>query len=155
MDEVLTSGSMVPLNLPDFSFKLRSVGQRKEIFDGLRRKYVALTPEEWVRQHFIHFLVSRKKYPASYITVERGVKVNAIQKRTDIVVFNRERKPWLLVECKGPAIEITEETLYQAGCYNLEHRVTYLVLTNGLSHLCFRIEKNQLIFEESLPDFPE
>jgi len=144
---------LITLNLPEFPFKLRTVGQSKQIFDALRRKYVALTPEEWVRQHFISFLITDKKYPASYISVERGLKINTLQKRTDIVVHDRSGKPWMIVECKSPDVEISEETFYQAGRYNIGLQVSYLVLTNGLSHFCMRLRQQETVFEDDLPVF--
>jgi len=148
-----SNSSLIALNLPPFPFKLRTDGQSKQIFDGLRKKYVALTPEEWVRQHFISFLITEKKYPSSYLSVERGLKVNALHKRTDIVIYNKERKPWMIVECKAPGVEITEETFYQAGRYNIKLKVSYLVLTNGLSHFCMRLNSDQMVFEDDLPGF--
>lgn len=144
---------MITLNLPQFPYKVRMDGQSKEIFDGIRRKYVALTPEEWVRQHFINYLTQEMKYPGSLISIEKGLKVNTLQKRTDIVVHTREGKPWMIVECKAPEIEINEETLYQAGRYNLKLQVDYLVLTNGLDHFCLKIGKEELVFENGLPEY--
>jgi len=144
---------LITLNLPEFPYKLRTDGQSKQIFDGLRRKYVALTPEEWVRQHFIQFLVNDKKYPASYISVEKGLKVNTLQKRTDIVIHDKTGKPWMIVECKSPEIEINEETFYQAGRYNMNLKVSFLVLTNGLHHFCLRILNDRVVFEDDLPGY--
>ena len=144
---------LIPLNLPDYAFKFRNEGQRKQIFDGIRRKYVALTPEEWVRQNFIQFLISEKKYPASLMAVERGLKINTMQKRTDIVVYNNEGKPWMIVECKSPEIEINLETFYQASRYNLKHQVQFLVLTNGLSHFCVHLIQGEMKFETEMPAY--
>lgn len=141
------------LNLPEFSFRVRSTGQSKEIFDGIRRKYVALTPEEWVRQHFIRFLVEEMKYPVSFFSVEKELTVNTLKKRTDIVVYGREGNPWMIVECKAPGVEINEETLYQAARYNLKLNASYLVLTNGLNHFCLRTGLDDFVFEEGLPEY--
>ena len=142
---------MIALNLPEFSFKFRKEGQSKQIFDGIRRKYVVLTPEEWVRQNFIQYLIFDKKYPASLMAVEKGLKVNTLQKRTDIVVYNNQGKPWMLIECKSPEVKIDQETFYQASRYNIKHQAEYLVLTNGLSHFCLRLKQDQAIFESDLP----
>lgn len=142
---------MHQLNLPAYEFKIRTEGQSKQIFDSLRKKYVVLTPEEWVRQHFIRFIVNEKKYPASLLGIEKGVKVNTLDKRTDIVVFNKFGNPWMIIECKSPMVEISEDTLYQAARYNLSLNVQYITLTNGMEHFCCKVEDKQLIF---LDDFP-
>src|SRR3954469_13940291 len=107
-----------PLNLPEFEPVLRDKGQSKQIFDLVRRRFVALTPEEWVRQHLIHFKVTRCRYPLSLMAVEKVVKVNGLSQRADIVVFNRDGLPWLLAECKAPAVPVSQETFYQAARYN-------------------------------------
>jgi hypothetical protein len=146
---------LIILNLPQYPHKIRTDGQSKQIFDGLRRKYVALTPEEWVRQHFIQYLIIEKKYPASYMSVEKSLKVNTLQKRTDIVIHDKTGKPWMIVECKSPDVEISEETFYQAGRYNLKLKVTFLVLTNGLQHFCLRILNDKVVFEDELPLYTE
>lgn len=146
---------MITLNLPEYPVKLRKDGQSKQIFDAIRRKYVALTPEEWVRQHFIHFLILEKKYPGSLLSVEKGLKVNEIRKRTDIVVYSKEGKPWMIVECKSPEIEINEETFFQAARYNHKLKVSYLVLTNGLCHYCLKIEQDKVVFEDDLPPYSD
>jgi type I site-specific restriction endonuclease len=141
------------LNLPPFEHKIRTAGQSKQIFDSLRRKYVALTPEEWVRQHVIHFLVDGKKYPANLISVEKGLKVETLDKRTDLVVFNRYGNPWMIVECKSPDTAISEDTLYQAARYNMTLRVRFLVLTNGLEHYCCQVDDREITFLDDLPPY--
>jgi hypothetical protein len=144
---------MNQLNLPTYDFKLRTVGQSKQIFDSLRKKYVVLTPEEWVRQHFIQFMISEKKYPASLMSIERGLKLNTLQKRTDIVVHNQFGNPWMIVECKSPTVEITEDTLFQAARYNLTMNVQFISLTNGLEHFCCKVEKDAIVFLDDLPEY--
>lgn len=146
---------MITLNLPQFPFKIRTDGQSKQIFDGIRRKFVSLTPEEWVRQHFIQFLVNTKKYPASFLAIEKGLLVNNLQKRSDIVVYNRSRKPWMVVECKAPDVAISSETFYQAARYNLKLNVDFIVLTNGLTHFCLQTNKKELTFTEEIPVYEE
>ena len=144
---------MLQLNLPPYDVKLRTVGQSKQIFDSLRRKYVLLTPEEWVRQHFIQFMISEKKYPASLMSIEKGLKLNTLQKRTDIVVFNQFGNPWMIVECKSPTVEITEDTLFQAARYNMTMNVQFISLTNGMEHFCCKVEKDSIVFLEDLPEY--
>jgi hypothetical protein len=146
---------LTDLNLPSFPFKLRSSGQNKQIFDLLRRRYVTLTPEEWVRQHFIQYLINSKRYPAALIAVEKGIKVQGLQKRADVVVFNRYGNPWMIVECKAPDVGLNEETLYQAARYNMALKVRYLVLTNGLEHFCCVLDDKRISFMDDLPGFGE
>ena len=116
--------------------RLKTEGQSKQIFDSVRKKFVALTPEEWVRQHFIHFMINIKKYPASLMGVEMLVKVNNLSQRSDIVVFQSNGNPWLIVECKAPHITINQDTFYQAARYNSSLKVPFIVITNGLEHYC-------------------
>ena len=119
------------LNLPAYQYKIKTDGQRKQIFDRIRKKYVALTPEEWVRQHFINFLIEQKKYPESLMMVEMKLKYNRQQKRGDIVIYNNLGKPCVIVECKSPEIKITQDVFDQAARYNMTLKVEYLLVTNG------------------------
>lgn len=130
---------MISLNLPPFDHKLKKAEGKFWIFDVLRKKYMVLTPEEWVRQHFVHYLLTELKYPRALIKVEGGLSYNQLQKRSDIVVFDREGKPWMLIECKSPDEVVGDNTLRQASVYNKTLRANYLVVTNGLKHLCYRI----------------
>jgi hypothetical protein len=127
---------MVKLNLPDFEYKLKKADGKVWIFDGIRKKYLVLTPEEWVRQHFIHFLITEKKYPRSLIRVEGGLTYNQLSKRSDIVVFDREGNPWMVVECKSSSLNLSAATLQQASAYNKSMQAKYLAITNGLVHYC-------------------
>jgi type I site-specific restriction endonuclease len=131
---------MVKLNLPSFEFSLKHDGDRVLIFDSLRKRHVALTPEEWVRQHFIHYLVHHRKYPRSLIKVEGGLTFNTLQKRSDIVVFDRTGSPWMVIECKAPDLKLSERTVLQATTYNHTLRARYVVVTNGMSHICCEID---------------
>jgi hypothetical protein len=146
---------MQQLNFPHFEFKLRDVNNRQEIFDPIRRKFVTLTPEEWVRQHLIAYLTLVKGYQASMIGVEKQLLLNKLPKRFDLVVFGRNASPFLLVECKAPGVEITEKTFDQAARYNMLLRAEYFLITNGLEHYTCRIdyERKQYIFIEDVPDF--
>ena len=148
---------MQTLNLPETEFRIRDSGGKKEIFDGIRKKFIALTPEEWVRQHFIAFLVSGKNVPASLIGVEVSLKLNRLQKRGDIVVYSKSGKPCLIVECKAPGIRITQDVFEQVARYNMKLNVNYLVVTNGMEHYACYIdhEKSEFRFLKEIPDFRE
>jgi hypothetical protein len=131
---------MVNLNLPSFDYKLKKQDEKIWIFDSLRKKYIILTPEEWVRQHFINYLTIDMGYPRSLIKVEGGLTYNQLQKRSDIVVFDRDGKPWMIIECKAPDLKLSSLTLQQASTYNATLKARYLVVTNGMSHFYFRTD---------------
>lgn len=146
---------MQELNLPPYQFKLRNNKNQKEIFDSFRKKYVVLTPEEWVRQNFLQYLVQERNFPASLIAVEIGLKYNGLQKRADVLVYNKLGKPHLLVECKAPEVKITQDTFYQIARYNMAFAVKYLVVTNGINHFCciMDYENNTFKYLETIPVF--
>jgi hypothetical protein len=148
---------VIQLNLPGIEFKARTVANQQQIFDPVRRKYVALTPEEWVRQHFVHYLIAHLKVPMSHIAVEKSLRVNHLAKRADIVIFKGGLKPILAVECKAPSVEINEEVFYQVLRYNMALKVDYLVLTNGLRHIYCKVnyEDQKAIFIEDLPFYDQ
>lgn len=131
---------MEPLNLPNYSFSVKVVDEKKFIFDKLRRKYVVLTPEEWVRQNFIRYLVEHRNYPVGLISVERGFDLYKTKKRSDILIFNSVGKPWVLVECKAPSVVVNELWFDQAFAYNLSIKASYIMLTNGISHFCMKVK---------------
>jgi len=147
---------MYKLNLPQFDYKLKKADGKVWIFDGIRKKFIVLTPEEWVRQHFIHYLIADKKYPRSLIKVEGGLLYNALQKRTDIVVYSRQGKPWMIVECKSPTLKVSAATLSQVSVYNSTLKADFISVTNGLIHLCARIDwdKRATTLLEDTPPFP-
>lgn len=129
---------MQQLNLPSYSFRFKSKENNTFIFDIVRKKYVVLTPEEWVRQHIVHFLHYDKKYPLSIISIEKQLVLNNLKKRTDIVVFDKEGKPNIIVECKAPSIKISQETFDQIARYNLKLEANFLFISNGIEHFyCF------------------
>lgn len=131
------------LNLPDYTFKLKvdkSTTQRTQIFDRIRKKYIALTPEEWVRQHFINYLIEDLKYPESLISVEAGLKYNQLRKRCDIVIYNNTGTIEMIVECKSFDVVISQDTFDQAAQYNFKLHSKYLVVTNGLKHYCCEMD---------------
>ena len=131
---------MQKLNLPQYEFKFKMLGQITQIFDIVRKKYTALTPEEWVRQHIIHFLIHEKGFPASLIGVEKGIVFNGLKKRVDILIFDRNAKPFMIVECKAPQVKISQEVFDQASIYNLQLNVKFLLVTNGFKHFCFYLD---------------
>jgi len=125
------------LKLPAPAFRIiPGTGQSSKIFDTIRRKYVLLTPEEWVRQHLLNYLTEEKKFPQSLIAVEKSVKVNSLPRRTDVLVYNSKLEKLLLAECKAPAVKITQAVFDQAARYNMTLDVKYFVLTNGFETYC-------------------
>jgi len=146
---------MQQLNLPDFEARIRhDRNGKQEIFDGFRRKFVRLTPEEWVRQHFLNFLVTQKGYPVSVIVVEASLTYNRLKKRGDILVYGPGGNPCLVVECKSPEVEITQGVFDQVAMYNMSLTVDFLVVTNGLQHYACRIDHHKKSFQ-FLKDVPE
>lgn len=147
---------MPVLNLPEYPVKTRSKADGKtEILDPVRKKFVRLTPEEWVRQHFLNFMIHSHHYPASLIHVEASLTYNRLSKRSDIVVYSNQGKPLMAVECKAPTVEITQKVFEQLAMYNFTLRVSYLVLTNGLQHFICRMEpgNGNFTFLEEFPDY--
>ena len=146
---------MQTLNLPPYNFKLKNSQNKTLIFDKLRKKYVVLTPEEWVRQHFVHFLIDQKKYPETLIAIEKQLTINNLKKRTDILIFNSDGKPDVIIECKAPSIKISQKTFDQIARYNLQLKAEFLIVTNGLTHFYCKMDfKNKTyIFLKNLPDY--
>jgi hypothetical protein len=142
------------LNLPPIQPRLQESNGKVWIFDVIRKKFVVLTPEEWVRQHFVHFLLIRQ-YPKSLLKIESGLTFNSLHKRSDVVVFNRQGQPWMVVECKNPHVVIDESTASQAAVYNAALRAHYIAITNGLNHLYYRTDwnNNKVVPVSELPGF--
>ncbi len=126
---------MHTLNFPVYNFRTRHYEGQLQIFDPVRKKFVALTPEEWVRQHLIQYLSGEKKVPLHMMASERGLSVNRMTKRFDLVVYNLSGKPALIVECKAPTVALSENVFFQIARYNLALKVNYLLVSNGLQHL--------------------
>lgn len=147
---------MTTLNLPDFGHKIKQIDGKPYIFDVLRKKYVRITPEEWVRQHVVHLLINFYQYPKALIRSEGGLQFNQLQKRTDILVFDRQGRPFLLVECKAPHIGLNQNVFDQIARYNHVHRAPYLIVTNGLTHFCCQVDPDtkNLTFLDDFPAFP-
>ena len=146
---------MQKLNLPNYNFKLKSSENKTLIFDKLRKKYMVLTPEEWVRQHFVSFLIEEKKYPVSLIALEKQLTINNRKKRTDILVFNSDGNPDIIVECKAPSIKISQDTFDQIARYNLKLKANYLIVTNGLEHFYCKMdfENETYVFLKEIPNY--
>lgn len=146
---------MQKLNFPVYSFRFKNSENKVAIFDEIRKKFIILTPEEWVRQHVVKFLIEEKKYPKSYINVEKLIKVNGLNKRYDVVIFQPKGALSLLVECKAPEIKITQTTFDQIARYNMTLKADYLMITNGLNHYFCKMdfENEKYTFLEELPEF--
>ena len=147
--------SIMKLNLPEYSFNIRRGEGKQEIFDPLRGKYVSLTPEEWVRQNFIKFLIEEKKYPASLIAIEKGLIINGKQRRFDAVAFNNTGNPVVLIEFKSANVKIDQKVFEQIAVYNQLLKVKYLIVSNGLKHYCCKIDfsTQSISFLKDIPEF--
>ena len=146
---------MMQLNLPPYQIRVREVNGRKQIFDVLRRKYIALTPEEWVRQHFIHYLIEHKSYPATLLANEVPLQVGEKKVRADSVLYDNQLRPRMIIEYKAPTIPLTQKVFEQISVYNLLLHVDYLIVSNGLdTHICKMDYENQTYaFLETIPDY--
>lgn len=146
---------MQVLNFPLFEFRFKNSENKLSIFDVIRKKFVLLTPEEWVRQHVVHELLYIKNYPLSLLSVERVVKVNTMSKRYDAVIYKPNGQIALLVECKAPHVKITQDTFDQIARYNFQLRADYLYVTNGLEHYFCQMDyvNNRYVFLRSLPNY--
>lgn len=148
---------MNALNLPPYDVKIKQEGQRTMILDILRRKYVALTPEEWVRQHFIHFLMNEKGYPSTLLQNEIELRCGDKKMRCDSVLFKNDGTARMIMEYKAPTINITQEVFNQIASYNVLLRVEYLIVSNGINHYCCKMdyENNSYRFLEEIPGYKE
>ena len=146
---------MQKLNLPETNFKVKKTGGKVQIFDVIRKKYVALTPEECVRQNFSNYLVSNLMYPAGLIAVEMLVKVNGLSQRAEIVVYSKKGKPVIIVECKAPGVSVTKTVFNQAARYNSKLDAGYLIVTNGIEHFCAKLIDSNGNYEimNVIPDY--
>lgn len=146
---------MDELNLPTFDVRIKEENKKNFIWDAFRRKYLVLTPEEWVRQHFIHFLVNDLSYPGGRMMIEKEIKYNDLKRRPDLVVYDENRKAILLAEFKAPDVEITEDVFFQIAMYNKKLQVPYLILSNGIDHYCARIDSKEgrLTYLKDVPNY--
>ena len=148
---------IVPLNLPKANLKLSKKNEQLFVWCIVRKKTLVLTPEEWVRQHVIHFLVEFKKFPLGLISSELGIQIHQLSRRCDVVVFGRNQQPKLLIECKAPDVKLTENTIQQIAHYNFNLQVDYLWITNGIQHGIYHIDRaqNRIQLLEELPAFED
>lgn len=144
---------MFALNLPKFEYKLKKIKGKSLILDPLRKKFVALTPEEWVRQHFVNYLICYKAFPAGRIANECTINLHNLSRRCDTVLYDKKLTPLVIVEYKAPSIKITDKVFKQIEAYNHELRSKYLIISNGLIHYCCKLDYNRMTFEY-LKDIP-
>jgi hypothetical protein len=135
------------LNLPEYSFRITGKEGEEMILDPIRRKFVRLNPEEWVRQNFVQYLISEGRYPAGLIAIEVMSKYNSLKKRVDVLIHDRLGKPVMIVECKSPEIRIDDKVFDQIVCYNMGFKVPYLIVTNGLIHYACKIDNENNTYE--------
>jgi hypothetical protein len=152
-----TNISVPQLNLPDCGLRIVQKGSGYYLFDIFRKKHIAFTPEEWVRQNFLLWLVNQLGYPRGLIAVETSLKYNTLQKRADAVVFDKTGNPQMIIECKSVRTEISQDTFSQAASYNFSFKCKYLVMTNGLNHYCCELDfdKKNFRFLEKIPAYNE
>ena len=146
---------MFQLNLPEYNFRIKKQDEKLLIFDSQRKRYVSLTPEEWVRQHFIRFLIEVKGYPAAYLAVEKQLSLNGMKKRCDAVLYNDHAIPILIIELKAPTIPITQTTFDQVAVYNAKLKVDYFMISNGIEHYCCKVDtvNSRYEFFNEIPDY--
>ena len=146
---------MFRLNLPQYEIKIGEKGGKRTIFDFLRRKYVALTPEEWVRQHFVHYLVEHKGYPKGLLGNEVELHIGDKSLRCDSILYNKVAEPQMIIEYKAPTIQLQQKTFDQISAYNLLLKVDYLIISNGLQHFCCKMdyEHQKYLFLSDIPDY--
>ena len=144
---------MILVDFPSYDFKVQSIGGKDQIFDPCRKKWVALTPEEWVRQNFLNYIIEVKKYPSSLIAVEKEIKINGLKKRFDIVVYDTNSNPWMLIECKEMEVALTEKVLTQTLGYHSFLQSKFIILTNGINCMAFENNNDQFNAISELPNF--
>jgi len=156
-NDICQTITMPRLNLPSYNVRIKKEGGRLLILDPIRKKYVTLTPEEWVRQHIINYLVTEKKYPASLISVETKLKYACLDKRSDLLVCNRNGQPLMLIESKAPDVTINEKVFDQISIYNLIVQAPYIMASNGVQHYCLiaATEHFPARFINEIPDYGE
>ena len=148
---------MQQLNLPEYAFRIKTEDGKTMIFDAIRRKFVALTPEEWVRQNFIEYLKTEKNYPASLMAVEKQVTINQMQRRFDLLVYSRTHQPCLIAEFKAPDVKITQDVFDQVVRYNMALKVAGIIVSNGLQHFACKMDyaNNTYSYLREIPGYGE
>lgn len=146
---------MIPLNLPVYEYNVKNIDGKAYVFDLIRKKYVVLTPEEWVRQHFVNYMTNHLNYPKTLIRNETGLKYNSLSKRSDIILYDRIGEPWMVVECKSTDQKINQLVANQVAVYNSTIKAKYIALTNGLIHLCWEVNhhKKTTTLLDSFPNY--
>jgi hypothetical protein len=146
---------MFALNLPKYEIKVTDRKGKKYIWDIIRRKYIRLTPEEWVRQHFVHFMIKHKHYPSSYLANEIQIELNGLKKRCDTVFYSSDLTPKIIIEYKAPSVEITQKTFTQICNYNWSLKADYLIVSNGIKHYCCKMDyvHQTYHFITEIPDY--
>jgi type I site-specific restriction endonuclease len=146
---------MLQLNLPEYNFRIKKLDEKLLIFDSQRKRYVSLTPEEWVRQHFIRFLIEEKGYPAAYLAVEKQLSLNGMKKRCDAILYNEYASPILIIELKAPNVPITQSTFDQVAVYNAKLKVDFFMISNGIEHYCCKVDtlNSKYKFFPELPEY--
>jgi hypothetical protein len=152
----MTTG-LQKLNLPEYDFRIKTEVGKTVIFDGIRKKFVVLTPEEWVRQNFIQYLKTERKYPESLMAVEKQIMLNQTQRRFDLLIYSRNGQPLLIAEFKAPNVKITQETFDQVVRYNMSLRVEKVIVSNGLQHFACELDyaKNSYFYLAEIPEYCE
>jgi len=147
---------MQKLNLPTYNFNIKeSENNKDQIFDEVRRKFVALTPEEWVRQNFVKYLIEEKHYPKGLIAIEMTLNISNNKQRCDVVCFDKKAQPLIIIECKAPKVKITQEVFEQAARYNMNLHTSFLIMTNGMNHYCCKIDytNKKVMYLKDIPNY--
>ena len=148
---------MSQLNLPEYNFRIKKQNEKLLIFDTQRKRYVALTPEEWVRQHFIRFLIEVKGYPAALLAIEKQLDMNGMRKRCDAILYDNDANPILIIELKAPNVPISQSTFDQVAVYNAKLKVDFFMVSNGIEHFCCKVnvENARYEFFSEIPSFSQ
>jgi len=148
---------MSQLNLPEYNFRIKKQNEKLLIFDTQRKRYVALTPEEWVRQHFIRFLIEVKGYPAALLAIEKQLDMNGMRKRCDAILYDNDANPILIIELKAPNVPISQSTFDQVAVYNAKLKVDFFMVSNGIEHFCCKVnvETARYEFFSEIPSFSQ
>jgi len=146
---------MIKIKYPSFQFKIKDKEGNEIIFDALRKKWITLTPEEWVRQNFIQYLLQEAKYPPSLIAIEKEIMLGELKKRFDVLIYNRNHQPWMMIECKSMEVSLDQKVLDQVMRYNISVPVQYMVITNGEYSYAFERREEGLMMLEELPKLSE
>jgi len=145
---------MIVVQYPEPQFRMKNENGKDYIFDAIRKVWLLLTEEEWVRQNFVNYLINQRNYPSTVIALEKEIWLNDLKKRFDILIYNRDHKPWMLIECKEPKVNLSDEALQQVLRYNMSVPVEYIVITNGATTIGWRKE-NQLTLLKELPEWQQ